>query len=66
MSAILLHGVEDGFGLEASSLESGSGDMALLGVRCDPEYRALSIIVPVWCIQAAGVVSIVSIVSGVM
>jgi len=32
--AVFLHGVEDGFGLEADGFESGTGDVAALGVVC--------------------------------
>lgn len=53
LAAVLLHGVEDGLGLEACGLEGSAGDVALLGVLCHAEDGALGRVDPVWCEQTA-------------
>lgn len=47
VTAVLLHGGENGLGLEARGLEGCTGDVSSLGVRGDTEDGASSIIDPV-------------------
>ncbi|TKW52752.1 hypothetical protein CTA1_7517 [Colletotrichum tanaceti] len=52
-SAVLLHGVQDGLGLEAGGLEGGAGDVAALGVGGDAEDGAAGVVDPVGGEEAA-------------
>ncbi|KAH6609764.1 hypothetical protein Trco_003110 [Trichoderma cornu-damae] len=53
LSAVLLHGAQDGLRLEACGLERGAGDVAALGVRGDAEDGAPGVVDPVGREQAA-------------
>jgi hypothetical protein len=48
---VLLHGVENGLGLEAGCFERCSRDVALLCELCDAEDCAFRVVDPVWCEQ---------------
>jgi hypothetical protein len=48
---VLLHGVENGLGLEAGCFERCSRDVALLCELCDAENCAFRVVDPVWCEQ---------------
>src|SRR5882724_3782554 len=41
-STIFSHGVEDGFGLEASRFQRGARNVAFLRVGCDADFLAVS------------------------
>lgn len=52
MSTVLLHGIQNGFGLETSSLQRRTGNVTLLGIRRDAKDCSSCIIVPIRRIQA--------------
>lgn len=52
MSTVLFHGIQNGLGLETSSLQRRTGNVALLGVRSDTKDGPPRIVIPVRGVQA--------------